>query len=208
MSLLTEINKILIFGDSIVYGKWDKEGGWVARVRRYIDQEYNFTEDKNIQIYNLGIPGEVIGRMVKRIEDELIFRKTDSGDKLLIIFAVGANDSCPNNWMTKKLTSESDFKSSLSELIKIAKRHKARIVFVGLAPVNPAKSKGSLFTNERIVLYNRFIAEVCRKNKVKRLDLFGDLMKLNFPEILVDDVHPGSSGHKIIAEKIIDFLER
>ena len=32
------MDKILIFGDSICYGKWDKEGGWVTRLRKYIDQ--------------------------------------------------------------------------------------------------------------------------------------------------------------------------
>lgn len=29
--------KILVFGDSIAYGKWDSDGGWVARLRKYVD---------------------------------------------------------------------------------------------------------------------------------------------------------------------------
>ncbi len=207
MSLLRGINKILIFGDSIVYGKWDIEGGWVARLRRYIDEKYNFSDDKNIQIYNFGIPGEVAGRMAKRVENELIFRKINSDDKLLVIFAVGVNDSCPNNWMTKQQTPESDFKSSLRRLIKVGKKHRCRIVFIGLTPVNPAKSKGLLFTNEQISRYNKYISEICADNMVKKLDFFHDLMRVNFPEMLVDGVHPNSDGHKILAEKIISFLE-
>ncbi|OGG91925.1 hypothetical protein A3H03_01055 [Candidatus Kuenenbacteria bacterium RIFCSPLOWO2_12_FULL_42_13] len=207
MSLLRDINKILIFGDSIVYGKWDSEGGWAARLRRYIDEKYNFNDDKNIQVYNFGIPGEVARRMVKRVESELIFCKTEPHDRFLVIFAVGANDSCPNNWMTKQQTTESDFKSSLRKLIGIGKKHQCRIVFVGLTPVNPAKSKGLLFTNEQVSRYDRYISEICVENKIKRLDLFRSLMKLNFPEVLIDAVHPDSSGHKILAERIVNFLE-
>lgn len=207
MSLLSSINKILIFGDSIVYGKWDEESGWVARLRKYIDQKYNFSKDKNIQVYNFGIPGEVVGRLAKRVESELVFRKTDPGDKLLVIFAIGANDSCPNNWMTKEQTPESDFKRSLKKLIKIARKHKSRIVFIGLTPVNPAKSKGLLFTNEQVSRYDRFVAEVCTEISIKRLDLFDDLMKLKFPQMLVDAVHPGSNGHEVMADRIIKFLE-
>src|SRR3972149_6113032 len=103
------LDKIFVFGDSISYGKWDVEGGWVARVRRYIDEKYNIKDRANLQVCNLGIPGEVAVRMVDRVEEELAFRHVDPEDDILVIFAIGINDSCPNNWMTEKQTSEKDF---------------------------------------------------------------------------------------------------
>ncbi len=56
------MGKFLVFGDSIAYGKWDSKGGWVARLRDYIDEKYNLNKTGNVQVYNLGIPGEVVVR--------------------------------------------------------------------------------------------------------------------------------------------------
>ena len=47
---------ILVFGDSIAYGKWDEQGGWVQRLRKYIDKKYNLIDEpKSWLVYNLGI---------------------------------------------------------------------------------------------------------------------------------------------------------
>ena len=128
-----------MFGDSIVYGKWDSRGGWVARLREYVDEKYN--PAGNVQVYNLGIPGEVAVRMVSRVKQGLEFRVTDPEDEVLVIFAVGVNDSCPNNWMTKVQTPENDFKAALGTVIGMAKDKGCKVLVVGLAPVNSAKSK-------------------------------------------------------------------
>ena len=34
---------LLVFGDSITYGAWDLEGGWVQRLRSFIDKK-NLTD--------------------------------------------------------------------------------------------------------------------------------------------------------------------
>ena len=33
------MKNILIFGDSIVYGARDKKGGWVQRLREFVDEK-------------------------------------------------------------------------------------------------------------------------------------------------------------------------
>ncbi|MBP9816303.1 SGNH/GDSL hydrolase family protein, partial [Candidatus Woesebacteria bacterium] len=68
------MDKILVFGDSIAYGKWDSKGGWVARLRNYIDTTYNLNKEGNVQVYNLGIPGEVVPRLAERFSSELTMR--------------------------------------------------------------------------------------------------------------------------------------
>jgi hypothetical protein len=44
--------KILVFGDSIAYGDYDKEGGWVIRLRKFLDER----QLDSYETYNLGIP--------------------------------------------------------------------------------------------------------------------------------------------------------
>lgn len=202
------MNKIIVFGDSISYGKWDSEGGWVARLRKYIDQKYNLDKGGNALVYNLGIPGEVAIRMSKRVEDELAVRITDPGDKPLILFAVGINDSCPNNWMTKTQTPESEFKQVLRDIIAIAQKYNCTPMLIGLTPVNSSKSKGLLFTNESVKRYDQYISQVASELNVFNVDLFEELEKLNFSELLVDSVHPNSHGHEIMTKLIISSLER
>ena len=202
------INKILIFGDSISYGKWDEEGGWVARLRRFIDNKYNLQSDNNIQVYSLGIPGELAIELPDRIKDELQIRLVDPRDDVLVIFATGVNDSCPNNWRKGKQTPKAEFKKVIEDLIEISKKFKCKSVFVGLLPTNPSRSKGQLFTNEEVKKYDGYITEVCSKSKIKKLELFDELKMQNFSGLLVDAVHPNSQGHKVLSEKVIKFLSR
>jgi lysophospholipase L1-like esterase len=199
------MDKILIFGDSIAYGKWDFEGGWVSRLRKYIDETFNIGKGGNSQVYNLGIPGEVAIRMKNRFEIELL-QRIDSEGNNLVIFAIGINDSCPNNWMTGQQTPESDFKSALNEMVTVAKKHKCKVAFIGLTPVNPAKAKKLLFSDDAVKVYDNYISEVAQGNGVLKLNLFNELKGMNFAEKLVDSVHPNDEGHQILFEKIKDFL--
>ena len=201
-------DKILVFGDSISYGKWDREGGWVARLRRYVDKKYNLKGENNFQVYNLGIPGELAIELPERVKSELKIRLVDPEDKVLVIYATGINDSCPNNWRKGKQTSEVDFNKALEELIKLAKDSNCEVVFIGLTPTNPERSKGLLFTKEEVRKYDGYMTEVCSKYKIKQLELFDGLSKENFSELLVDAVHPNTEGHKILSEKIIKFLSK
>jgi len=202
------MDKILIFGDSIAYGKWDKEGGWAARVRKFIDEKYNIKDRTNLQVYNLGIPGEVAIRMVKRVDLELSSRLVDTEDEILVIFAIGVNDSCPNNWMTGKQTSKEEFKNALKVMANGALEKKCKVTFLGLTPVNPEKltSRGLLLTNEAVKLYDSYISEIANEVKVPKLDLFDELERNSYSGLLVDIVHPNSKGHEMISRIVIDFL--
>ena len=199
------LDKILIFGDSIAYGKWDKKGGWVARLRRYIDIKYNLSGKNNLQVYNLGIPGEVAPRLAERFKFELEKRVIDPSDKVLVIIAVGVNDSNPNNWLSKKQTPENTFKKSLTEMIDIAKDHKYEVFLIGLLPADEEKTNG-YFNNEFIKKYDSFIKDVSEISRVSHLSLFQDFNNENYLSTLVDGIHPNSEGHKMLSEKIITFL--
>ena len=199
------MNKILIFGDSICYGKWDAEGGWATRLRKYIDRNFNIDKNGNIQIFNLGIPGELVINTALRFEKELLSRIIPS-EKNLIIIASGINDSCPNNRTNNKLTSSADFKQAFTLIINQAKEHNCDVVLIGLSPVNPARSKSLKFNNELAKEYDQFITQIANAKNVPKLELFDDLFNVGFSELLVDAAHPNSEGHKIIFEKVLSFL--
>ncbi len=202
------MDKILVFGDSIAYGKWDKEGGWVVRVRKYIDSKYNLESKNNLQVYNLGIPGELAIELPGRVKNELTIRLVDQEDEILVIFATGINDSCSNNWRRGRQTPDPEFKEALEDLIELTKNLNCETVFIGLTPANPERSKGLLFADEEIKKYDQYITEVCSKHRIKKLELFDYLKKLNFSDLLVDAIHPNSEGHKLISQKVIDFLAK
>ena len=80
---------VLIFGDSITYGAWDREGGWAKRLRSFLDEKQ--LSDSNIfyTTYNLGISGENTDDLLKRIDSE-IKPRLDESEETVIIFAIGA----------------------------------------------------------------------------------------------------------------------
>jgi len=101
---------------------------------------------------------------------------------------------------------ERDFKKALERLIKLSTDFNCEVVFIGLTPVNPQKSKGLLLSNDEVRKYDGFISEICKKSKVEKLELFDNLLALGFKDLLVDAAHPNSEGHKILGEKVIKFL--
>lgn len=201
------MDKILIFGDSISYGKWDEEGGWPARLRKYIDQKYNLGKTGSFLTYTLGIPGDLLILLSDRFGSELKNR-IDPADANLVIIAAGINDSCPNNKKAGKQTSEDDFKAALRKIISISKENNCTLVFVGLTPVNPEKSKGLLFSNDEVRRFDEYISDVCREQDIFKVEQFEELLSSGFANLLVDSVHPDSNGHKILFEKINSFISQ
>ncbi|MEK9179385.1 MAG: GDSL-type esterase/lipase family protein [Patescibacteria group bacterium] len=200
------MNKILVFGDSIAYGKWDSEGGWVARLRKYVDEKFNIGKEGNVQVYNLGIPGEVMVRMAERVEREFTERIFPN-EKNLVIIAAGINDSCTNNWMTLKQTPESEFKEAVVKIIRTVRNYSCDVCIVGLTPVDERLFKNLLFNNKDVKKYDGYISEVCEEQKVSKIELYDELEKKGYKNMLLDSVHPKAAGHKMIANVVISYLE-
>ena len=49
------MTQILVFGTSTTYGCWDIEGGWVQRLRKYLDEKQLDDPELYYIVYNLGI---------------------------------------------------------------------------------------------------------------------------------------------------------
>ncbi|MFH1565534.1 MAG: GDSL-type esterase/lipase family protein [bacterium] len=191
---------ICIFGDSITYGAWDLEkGGWVNRLRLYLDNNKFYTE-----VYNLGISGDTTSDLLKRFDVELETRKPGK-----IIFSIGNNDSVFLDKEKCQMTSIEKFEENIKTLILKSKKQTPDIVFTGLTPVDEDKTSpipwatDKTYKNQYIKIYNDKIQEICDKEKVKFIDLYNNFIKLkNYKELLSDGLHPNSDGHQLIFEII------
>jgi lysophospholipase L1-like esterase len=201
--------EIIVFGDSITYGAWDKEGGWVERLRRFIDGKY---PEQHIT-YNLGISGDTSKDVLERVELEAkrrIFEKYP-----LIIFQIGINDSAI---LTSKRNEEwipiKDFERNIKRLIFEARKltENNKIFFVGHSFVDEKKThpvpwdKNVTYTNENIKKYAEITKGLCSKENISFIDLLPEFKKQDLGHLLQDGVHPTSAGHEAIFRIVRDFL--
>ncbi|MCX6742516.1 MAG: GDSL-type esterase/lipase family protein [Candidatus Pacearchaeota archaeon] len=199
--------EILVFGDSLTYGAWDKEGGWVARLRRFIDEKY----PEQHFVYNLGVPGDTSKHLIERFEPEAKIRIFDKDP--MVIFQVGANDSAIlSSKRNAEWISPKDFERNIRRLIFEARKITNKIFFVGHVFVDEKKTrpvswdKDVSYTNENIKKYGDITKEICSKENISFIDIFPDFKKQDFGHLLQDGVHPTSAGHEAIFRTVRDFL--
>ena len=191
---------ICIFGDSIAWGVYDPQnGGWVNHLRNYFE-----AQDKDIDVYNLGIFGDSTTDLLDRIEIEAKSRKAN-----LIIFAIGVNDAQFIHSTNSNRISDDDFKNNIEKLFEIAKRFTRKIIFIGLTPVDESKTKpipwntDKTYTNERIEKFDQIIENFCAKNNSKFISI-NDLLN---SDDLIDGLHPNTQGHIKMFERIKPEIE-
>lgn len=189
---------ILIFGDSIAYGCCDEEGGWVSRLRRFIDKKViasNF-EDYTV-VYNLGVSrGMNTNDFLVRFDSETKSRISENKD-ITFIFAIGVNDSQFINKEERFVVSPEQFRTNIRKLIQKSQKFSSNILFLGLAPVDnikvdPIPWLSVDFPHAPCQERNPAEARLSRAKADKKL--------------LVDGVHPNTEGHKVIFEIVKEFL--
>src|SRR5271157_5203514 len=92
--------QILVFGDSITYGACDSEGGWVQRLRKFLDGKNLINTEVYYSVYNLGVWGNAIEDLLKRLEFETK-QRIEENEEVMFVFAIGVNDS---NFIYSKTT--------------------------------------------------------------------------------------------------------
>jgi len=201
--------RILIFGDSITWGAVDEEGGWAEKVKHYVDRK-NISTNRMSSVYVLGVSGDSTKDLLKRFNLETQARLDDEAD-LMIIFAIGTNDSYVEVKSNKNHVSKDVFRQNLKELIRQAKKFTQNILFLGLPPVdqrvNPMHWKPThAYLIEEIAKYNSILKKSTEEENVTFLDLFSKMSEENYSKLLFDGLHPNSEGHKHIYNFVIEYL--
>ncbi len=201
-------NRILIFGDSISWGAWDSEGGWVNRLKDYTDnQAISEQLDKYDTIYPLGISGDNSEDLLKRFEDEFKVR-VDEDSNMVVVIAIGINDSQFDISTKENRVSVDNFRININKIIKVAKKATQQIVLIGLTPVdenlvNPMPWKSTHgYSNKQIEKYHQVIKDLAKEKSIPLIDFYNDFYQRNFKKLLSDGLHPNTEGHEIIYKKV------
>lgn len=202
---------VLFFGDSITWGAWDKEGGWVARIKKFVDEK---VIDSNFEyyhdIYNVGISGDNTSGLLERFEAEAKNR-IDEDSETALIFAIGVNDSQFVENVGNRTPIE-QFQENLKKLIDKAKKITEKIVFVGLFPVDDSKltptswELDKSYKLEDVGKYNQAIKNICESENVDFVDVYEEFVGKDYKSLLIDGLHPNTEGHKEIFDKVLKFL--
>lgn len=201
--------RVLIFGDSITQGFWDTEGGWVGRIRKHYDQQMiDNTDNDPPTIFNLGVPGNSSDDVLARFENETKARATE---ELAFVVAIGVNDA-----RTKAGVNYSDpnrYKQNLSEILRLAKQHSSKIMFVGLTPCveersNPVSWGDTGYTNGRIKEFDDALRQFCEEEQLLFVEVFEPFAKAEAEtELLPDSLHPNDEGHQLVADLVLSKLQ-
>ncbi len=205
---------ILVFGDSITCGAWDKEGGWADRLKQYLFKKSAFGKKGYCMLYNLGIDGDTTAGVLARLENEIKFRRDrDPAEELVLIFEIGSNDTRYMHSKKAPLIGEKQFEQNIKEIIRISKIHSDKILFLGMEPVDEKKvdpipwtSEKSSYKNKILSKYNLTLKKFCAKEGVYFLDL--QLLPKSYLKTLDDGIHPNTKGHEMLFEAVKKFMEK
>jgi lysophospholipase L1-like esterase len=204
---------LFVLGDSIAYGHWDRQGGWVQRLRAFLERRslaseshYELNTRHYMVVYNLGIPGDTTTGVLERFDRELSPR-LDSNQKTIIILAVGINDS---HFVAEKNTHNVDpetFSNNILSLVHKAKSITASVYFVGLTLVDEERyqrfwSNPYVYRNEYIRRYDAEIKKICASHGVEFIDVLNPFYASGHERLLEDGLHLNDDGHALL-ESII-----
>lgn len=200
---------ILCFGDSITFGRGEiPNKSWCGRIKDYFE-----SKESHNGVYNLGVPGHTSTDLLKRFDAEAKGRikiKRNS-DEYLILIAIGTND-CKFDGKPEDnnpRTTDNQFRENIKLLIEKARDYNAKLVFIGLPPVDKSRTlpfETTWFEPNRVKLFNNIIKENCANENVLFLDIFNKLNDEEWPSMLVDGLHPNSKGYDKMFKMIKEFL--
>jgi len=225
-----ESYKIIVSGDAISKGIVYDEAK-----RKYIILEENYVDLlrgklKGI-IQNTSRFGNTIIKGITKLKSQIFDDKPD-----IVLIEYGGND-CDFNWEEIAKDPHANhiprtdfgvFESSLRETIELLKNKKIVPVLMTLPPLNADMyfewiSKSSSTAKSNILKwlgsitkiywwqerYNSVIIKIAEETQTKWIDIRGAfLQQPDYTKCLcIDGIHPNKEGHKIIADKIMEFIK-
>ena len=202
--------KLVVMGDSIVYGFGDPEGGgWVERLRRYSMEPGS----SGHVIYNLGIRGDHVRQVQERLENEFRSRgELRNRVPDLIVLSLGVNDSARLGCLKGHHHTRFEvFEAELANLLDLAQRL-CPVLFVGMVPVDETRMpflNCFYYSHADQYRYKEASKIACQVRTIPYLDIF-DLWR-NRGEtwwrsrLCEDGLHPNVSGYQALLQDILNW---
>lgn len=198
---------VLLFGDSIVHGNWDPEGGgWGQRLRRRLQERSK--DDQMFVVYNLGVCGDTSAQVLARFSSEAQCRLRRA-DRTVVIFGVGVNDAKYNTETGTHRVSIEEYRQNISAFIEQARRVTSYVACTSILPIDETKTRplpwnpAEELRSVDVDAYDAALKDVCTKNEAPYLAL-RDLPWS--PESFDDGLHPSTASHERIATRVIQQL--
>ena len=206
-TVITHPKKVIAIGDSLVYGYGDSEGGgWVERLRRaHMDPE-----QPGPIFYNLGIRGDGVSQVAKRLEQEFCDRgELRHRTPDVLILSVGINDSAKAGRATGRPVTDIDtFTHEMQQLLSQASQL-CPVFFVGMVPVNEAVMPFAnilYFSRAAQARYRDVTRQLCQQQRIPYLDLLTQRSQHSdewmCDRLCTDGLHPYALGYRTILDAV------
>jgi lysophospholipase L1-like esterase len=195
--------RFIVFGDSIAYGAWDSQAGWVERLKKRAHAKTIDTNGKNkFQVINLGIGGDTSRKILSRMKSEITARHSPSWP-LFIILAFGTNDTRSIEGVAE--VSLEEYEQNTREIFSIAKEYSDSVLVLGMPPIGKSEVlfKGQMYTDSHVQEYDSLLRHVCEQNGLNYVST-RDAFDAHGTEDLYayDFLHPNDAGHELIQEVV------
>jgi len=132
---------------------------------------------------------------------------------MVVIIAIGINDSQFALSNNENRVPVSTFKSNLTKILKTAKSKTKHTIFVGLTPVDDAllhpmpwkPTHG--YSNAHVEKYDNIIKKIAEEKNIPFIDLYKHFSEKDYKKLLSDGLHPNTEGHKAIYTKVLTELK-
>ena len=175
----TKLEKVLLFGDSLMSGYGLPEENHLSVI---LEKSLN-SEGYETQVFNGSVSGNTSLDGLNRIEDELLNESYD-----LIIIGLGAND------MLRRIN-PNQTKQNLNKIINIILDNNIKVILAGMvaSPTNGLNYKKK---------FDKIYPDLSKKFELELIPFLSKGVALN-PKFNQDDgLHPNEKGVFIIAETI------
>jgi len=202
--------KLVVLGDSLIYGFGDPEGGgWVERLRR----QWMLADSPGHVLYNLGVRGDGVKQVQERVEQE--FRRRGELKNRLpdgMILSVGVNDAArlgrPGG---KNFTDFASFQLEIGNLLDQAQQL-CPVLFVGMVPVDEAKMPFLdcfYYNHADQYRYKEATRLACLEHHIPYLDIF-DIWRERghdwyLRHLCKDGLHPNILGYQALLQDVLNW---
>ncbi len=204
------MTQLVVFGHSITHGYWDTEGGWVQRLRNYLDKRALEEQDEKLvyYTYELGVGGDTVTDLLDRFKNEMKARY-EPGNENIVLFQIGGNDFVKVDGEAQ--VSEEEFEENLRQLLVEAKSFTENVLLVGdgfvgiegKIPYDPERE----ISDEGERKAHEIRKKVAREEEVPYVSVREEFSKDKWLEMLEDGIHPSNEGHENIYLLVREKLE-
>mgnify|MGYP000850606482 CR=1 FL=1 len=215
--------RCVVFGDSTTASR-EVDGTPLEVYARHLEQRLA-GEGVTPVVFNKGVPGDTTEEARRRFEKDVLALRPH-----LVIIQFGINDSAVDLWRTPPASSPrvplDSYKTNLKMMVGALKTAGAEVCLMTPNPVRWTARLRELYPgppydptdpdgwNVLLREYAETVRQLAREEKVRLVDVYGAFEEYgrapgqSIDDLLLDGMHPNSRGHRLIADLLMDELNR